>query len=131
MDRCSAHIQRILAEIPADRFLYDQRLDGFGTGDALIEIACDLGVDFTDPAVQRHQMFLEIGNSDDRNRNQSSDIHCQPGIDAQHDGKDKQQIGAVPDNVHQAPCHQFTDLAGITHDPGMDIADIVLIEIGK
>jgi hypothetical protein len=60
-----------------------------------------------------------------------NNIQCKFYVDHDHIDEDKDQIGSVPDNVHHAPGYHFTDLASITHDSGMDIADVILIEVGK
>ena len=105
------------------------RVVSAGARDPLVEIAGDRGIDFPDLPVSFDQPALEIGNDQHAGRNDEQRPRGETHIDCQHHDDDKKDIGSFPDKVHQPPCHKLADFAGIAHDPGMDIADIVLVEI--
>ena len=131
LNALGSHIVGFFGE-PVFHFLFDgQGFDGFCTGDALIEIACDPGIDLPDLPVHPDELFLEDGEQDHQQR-QNGQYHGRKGrIQRYHHRHRAHQIGNSPDAVHQRPTDQTAYPGGIAHKPGVDIAHAVLIKIGK
>ena len=128
MDTLGEHVIRIFLEMIIHQIFNDQCLDGTGTGDAFVEVAGNGGVELTDLPVASQQMFLKPGNGNHGSRHHQEYQKCQLCLNFKHDHKDEDQIAAIPCQIHHPPGNHLTDLPSITHDTGMQVADIVLVE---
>ena len=130
-DGSSAHASCLLLKIPFHHVFDPQSFDTLDTRDPLVEIACDPGIDLSHLAASRHNFLLKIHDDQDRGRYHDQYICGQPGIDSQHDTCHTDNVGYIPDHIHHAPGHQLPDPLGVAHGPRMDIADAVLVKVGK
>ena len=78
-----------------------------------------------------HKLLLEI---DARNREHRHDRHHTQRklpIKSEHHHNRQRQIRHVPDRLHEAPGQNRRNLVRVGHHARVDIADAVLIEVGK
>ena len=125
------HAAGLILKSPLHHVLDPQGLDALDTGNALIEIARDPGIDLTHLPASGDDLFLKIQDDQDRGRHHDQDVQGQAGIDHQHHHRHTDNIGYIPDHIHHAPGHQFPDPLRIAHGAGVDIAHTVLVKIRK
>ena len=123
------HVVRVLLEVFLDAVRDDERPDRAGARDALVEVARDLGVDLADAAVQGNELFLEVGDEDhdDRHEKQQKSRHLP--VDEQHHDEREQDVGEIPDEVHDLPGQDVADAGRVAHDARVDVADVVRVEV--
>ena len=126
-----SHLGSGRTEILFHFFFDHQSLRGLGASDPFVKVSRNLRIDFPYPAVQNHQLFLEKSSRKGCQRHDSQHPQGQTEIDGQHDHHCAQYVGHIPDTVHQSPGNQGADPVGIAHHSCVNIADAVLIIIGK
>ncbi len=130
-DRRPPVFLRILLEILLHQVFDDQGLNAADAGNAFVEVAGNLRIQFPHLPVQAEQLLLKEEDNDCRHRHQEDDRQGQAGIHDQHGHENEDEVRSVPDEVHHPPGHEFPDFAGIAHDAGVYISHIILIEIRK
>ena len=112
-------------------FFHAERFDGLGTGDALVKVGGDLGVDLTDLPVHPDQLLLEDGKQHHQQRHDGQNHQRKAGVHIQHHSHRANQVADAPNAVDQRPGHQGADAGGVAHQPGVDVTYAVLVEIGE
>ena len=130
-DGHAAHSGSLFLEIADHLFFHAQHLDRLRACDALVVVARDLRIDLADLSVVVKQHPLEIHHENDSDRDEQANERRQPHVNYQHHDEDADHIGAVPHKVHHSPGDHFTDEAGVRHDPRVNVADGVAVEIGE
>ena len=118
-------------EVLRHAVLNGEGLDGLRAGNRLVEIPGDARVQLPDLPVGEDQLPLEKREKDHHERQDRRDHEGQADVDDQHHRHRTDQVAGMPDAVHERPGDQTTDAGGIRHDARMDIADTVLVKIGK
>ena len=130
-DALSAHVRGVGGEILLHAVFDHEAFDGAGAGDALVEVAGDAGVDLADLAVDLSKPALKQTEDQRGDRKNRDHRKRQASIGQQHHQDCADEIAALPDGVQQSPGTELTDAGGIAHDPGVDVADAVLIVVGE
>ena len=125
------HFSRKSPKLLLHFFFDHKRLRRLRARDALVEAGGDLRVLFAHAPVVEHKLLLEI---DARNREHRYDRHHAQRklpVERKHHHNRQRQIRNVPDRLHEAPRQNRRDLVRVGHHARVDIADAVLIEVGK
>ncbi len=130
-DALAAHLGRVGHEGLLHRVLHDEGLDRARAGDALVEVAGDLGVHLADLAVGAGELALEEGVEQHRHGQHRDDQQRKARVDNEHDDHRAQHVAELPDAVQQRPGDERADARGVGHDARVDVADAVLVEVGE
>ena len=77
------------------------------------------------------QLFLEDGKKQHQQGNSGENHQSKLCIHLDHHEDHTDEIGNTPCAVNEPPADETSDAARIAHQSGVDIADTVLVEIGK
>ncbi len=55
----------------------------------------------------------------------------EPPVNNEHDDKDSDHIGTVPNKIHHSPGDDLADQPGIRHDTRMNIPDRIPVKVRK
>ena len=125
------HDARQAPEFPFHLFFNHERLRGLRARDAFVEAGGNFGILLAHPAVVEHEFFLEIDARNRQHRHNCHHTQCQPPIEHEHHHNCQRQIRHIPYRLHESPGKNRRNLVGIGHHARVNIADAVLIEIGK
>ena len=131
MHRSLSHLLGSVIKILFHFALNYQSFGGLCAGNTLIKIAGNLRINFTYFTVDTYQLFLEESGSQSGQGYYCQHPQSQLVIDGQHDHHRAQNIGQIPNTVHQSPGHQGADTVGITHNSCMNVTHTILIIIRK
>ena len=131
VDGDAAHLAGVALEGVADGVLDDERLDGLRAGHALVEAVRDFRVGVSDPAVEGDETPLEVAAEQDGGRHQGHHHEGEPRLDGEHHADHADEVGGAPDEVHRGPRDEEADVVRVAHHAGVDVADLVLVEVGQ
>ena len=100
----------------------DQGFGGFGAGDALVEGACNLGIDFPNLPVPVENPVLEVAGENGDDRHNEDDHQGQPPVKRQHGGEGAEHVEHGPENVRHVPGDHTGNPVGVAHHPGENVA---------
>ena len=127
----AAHGGRVGDEGLLHLLLDHQGLDGPGAGDALVEVAGDLGVQLPDLPVGLGETCLKQAEEQHRQGQHCDDQQGESGVDGKHHHHRAHHIADLPEAFQHGPGHQGADTLGIGHDPGVDVTHAVLVVVGE
>ena len=131
LDAFCPHGLRLFGKPGLHLVLDGQGLDSLGAGDAFVKVTGNAGIDLTNLPVDLDKLLLEEGKQDHQKGDNGQHHQGQLGIHDQHHKHHAYKIGDTPDAVYQCPGHEAADAGSIAHEPGMDVAHAILVEIGK
>ena len=111
--------------------LNSQGFDSLCAHDAFVKVSGDFGVDFPDFMVHGLQLFLENSKEKNQQRNSGENHQGKLGVHFYHHKHRADEVRNTPGAVNEPPADQTADTACVTHQPGMDVAHAVLVEIGE
>ena len=100
----------------------DQGFGGFGAGDAFVEGAGDLGVDFPNFPVPMENPVLEVAGEHGNGRHDEDDHQRQPPVEDQHGGKGAKHVKHGPEDIRHVPGDHAGNPVGVAHHPGQNVA---------
>ena len=125
------HLPGQSTELLLQLLFNDERLRRLRTRDALVEARGDLRVLLAHAPVMEHELFLEIDARNGQHRYDRHHAQSKLPIKSEHHHNRQRQIRHVPDRLHEAPGQNRRNLVRVGHHARVDIADAVLIEVGK